>query len=91
MFKGQPIIPQIPGNGVVMGPSRRPKGLGRRTPHSGRFTRKTCQTFDHSIAISDGLDKISLFFTGKQIKRKPVISKTNPFKKLMDKLLKFVK
>ena len=77
-----------------MPPTTRPKGLGRRNPHSAIYTRKSVNKNTDKeaelagLAISNGLDKISLFSTGKSnMLKKPVINKSNPFKKMMDIIL----
>ena len=94
MYKGEPIIPEPMGkHNIVMPPSSRPKGLGRRHPHSSNFTRNRAKGNTDkeadiaAIAISNGLDKISLFFTGKKTNRKVTINKTNPFEKMMNFIL----
>lgn len=92
MYQGKSEIAVPRNKNIIRGPSRSPKGLGRRNPHSSAFTRKSVKSSSgQAINISNGLDKISLFFTGKQIKRKPVILKLNPFKKMIESILKFTK
>lgn len=89
MYKGDPIMPKPMGNkNIVMPPSRKPKGLGRRNPHSGEFTRKGTGS-KHGAAISRGLNKISIFFSGKPLHKpaKPRVS-TSPFTKMMNTILR---
>lgn len=97
MYQGESIIAKPRNKNIIMGPSKSPKGMGRRNPHSSFYTRKGVNPntdIDAEIAainISNGLDKISLFFTGNLPNRKPVIPKENPFKAMMDSILKFNK
>ena len=88
MYKGEPIIPNKMGaKNIYMPPTIKPKGLGRRKPHSAQFTRKGSSS-RHGAAISNGLNKISIFFTGKALYKptKPKIQ-TNPFTKMLNTIL----
>lgn len=88
MFKGKPKIAKPAGMiSDPMPPSGKPKGMGRRKPHSGQFTRGSCDT-RNGEAIASGLNKISVFFTGKA-QYKPVKPKVfkNPFTKVMNTIL----
>jgi len=79
---------------IIMPPSIRPKGWGRRNPHCGDYTRKRGnKTNDKTaLAISNGFDKISLFFTGRKAVKKPsLVSSNNPFANVINKLLNFNK
>ena len=96
MYQGKSEIAKPRNKNIYRGPSRRPKGMGRRNPHSSEHTRKLkgrhTQYDKTALAISNGLDKISLFFTGKPHMEKvkaPVSS--NPFAGLINKLLTFNK
>ena len=93
MYKGEPTIP-LPAGGVKIPATLRPQGLGRRNPHNAYYTRKNVNKNTDKeaelagLAISNGLDKISMFFTGKSnMLKKPIINKSNPFKKMMDIIL----
>lgn len=72
MFKGKYTVATPRNKDLIMPPSGKPKGMGRKNPHSGIFTRGTKQSSPHAIAISNGLDKINFFFTGSK-QNKPVI------------------
>lgn len=87
MYKGDVIIPK-PAGSIPMPPSGRPKGLGRRNPHSGEFTRSSASS-KRGIDIHNGLNKISIFFNGKPSYKpaKPRVSK-NPFTKMMNFMLR---
>lgn len=89
MYKGIAIMPK-PARIIHEAVSKgvRVKGMGRRHPHSGVYTRKSSDT-KHGIAISNGLNKINMFFSGQPFHKpvKPKVS-TNPFTKMMNTILR---
>ena len=79
---------------ILMPPSRRPKGIGRRNPHDSKYTKKQKPRNDNlALDISDGFDKISLFFTGRKRAKgvEPVDNSKNPFMNVINKLIKGLK
>lgn len=88
MFKGTPVIPKPMGaKNKYMPPTSRPKGVGRRKPHSGKFTRNSKES-SNPAALMSGFNKINIFFNGmplvENVKPAPV---KNPFSNLMNHIL----
>ena len=65
MFQGDYGVATPRNKNVIMYGTGRPKGMGRRNPHSRLHTRKLkgrhVQYDKTAIAISDGLMKINIF------------------------------
>lgn len=91
MYQGESKIPK-PAKTVheAVSKGRRVKGMGRRHPHSSEYTRKGNPT-SNGFAIQNGLNKISVFFSGKPLNKpaKPRVPFfNNPFKSMMNTILK---
>lgn len=90
MYKGKPITPKPMGQkNIYMPPTGKPKGMGRKNPHSGNFTRNS-KPISNLDRMMKGFDKINIFFTGqpvtKPVKKAPMFN--NPFTSMMNTILK---
>ena len=90
MYQGKSETATPRNKNIYRGPSRRPKGMGRRNPPCGIFTRKGNHDHSKKTELAKRLKAKMDALLGKQLPPKKSVS-SNPFEGLINKLLTFNK